>query len=330
MRRAIAITLVLFALGVRARADVPNFEAKILPILERSCVECHRAPYQDDRGRTRKPKGGVRLDGRGWIEAGNEDGPILVAGNAEESLVYALTVLDPDDEDRMPNEADPLAADEIELLRAWIDGGADFGAWIGAPGPDVDLAPAMVVAESGRIATLRRLGSGLAPTTEEQRHALAALPARVEAVFPGSPLLRIDALAEFADADLAHLGPVAERIGILDLGRSRVSDVGLATIATMRRLVRLDLHETKVGDAGIARLAGLLELRSVNLFGTGVTDAAVPTLADLPALESVHVWRSAITEEGAEALRQKRPGVRVSSRLILPGDVGAESEGGGR
>ena len=53
---------VLLALGTPAisRAAV-SFEKEILPFLEKKCMECHKAPFEEN-GKTVKPKAGLRLD----------------------------------------------------------------------------------------------------------------------------------------------------------------------------------------------------------------------------------------------------------------------------
>ncbi len=324
MGRIVALVMVVVAGFPRVGGAVPDFRTEILPILARSCFECHRASYQDETGRTRKPKGGVRLDGRAWIEAGADDEPIIVPGSAAGSRVYALTVLDADDPDRMPKKADPLSAAETALLRDWIDAGADFGDWVGTPGPAAAETPGPSDrTEPSRVATLRHLGEGIEPLQDAARRVLDELPVRVEPVFPDSPLLRVSGRVEFTDADCRTLGQVAEHIAILDLGRTEVTDAALATVAKMRRLVRLDLHETGVGDAGVEALAHLPELRHLNLFGTGVTDAAVAPIAGLANLESVHLWRSGVTGDGVTSLVHARPDVRVSWKLALPPGFGA-------
>ena len=118
------------ALGVSLAASAqgsPEFRADVLPILEEHCFQCHRAPFVDERGRTRKPKGGLRLDGAGWMLQGGDEGPAVVAGQPRRSPLYVRVILPADDDDRMPQKADPLSGAHLEVLRAWIEGGADFG-----------------------------------------------------------------------------------------------------------------------------------------------------------------------------------------------------------
>lgn len=92
---------------------VAFFESKIRPLLQSRCVDCHNKSTQE---------GGLRLDSRvGW-ERGGHSGRAVMPGKPEESTLYqAVVYLDKDL--KMPPD-EQLAAEEIALLRTWIDQGA--------------------------------------------------------------------------------------------------------------------------------------------------------------------------------------------------------------
>jgi hypothetical protein len=70
-----------------------------------------------------KQKGGLRLDAGALIEKGGKHGPAIAAGDSNSSpLIERL--LSHDEDTRMPQDAKPLPAAKIELLRRWIDAGA--------------------------------------------------------------------------------------------------------------------------------------------------------------------------------------------------------------
>lgn len=125
------------ALSAAKAEDAPNFEKDIWPFVENSCVECHKAPYEDERGRTRRPKADLRYDGKGFILQGgenNDEDPNLTPGDPEKSGMYTRVILGLSDDDHMPPEdkADQLTDEQKELLKKWIAAGADFGDWEGA------------------------------------------------------------------------------------------------------------------------------------------------------------------------------------------------------
>ncbi|MGH9372062.1 MAG: PSD1 and planctomycete cytochrome C domain-containing protein, partial [Vicinamibacterales bacterium] len=78
------------------------------------CYECH--------GRS-KARAKLRLHAPGFIRRGGQSGPAIVPGKSHDSeLIRRVT--DPNDEDRMPLDSDPLPDATIALLRSWIDQGA--------------------------------------------------------------------------------------------------------------------------------------------------------------------------------------------------------------
>ncbi|HQR08180.1 MAG TPA: PSD1 and planctomycete cytochrome C domain-containing protein [Gemmatales bacterium] len=100
-----------------ALEDSPSFEKEILPILKERCFQCHDG---------RKSKSGLRLDVRNKARAGGETGKLgIVAGKPDESELYHRLTTD-DTERRMPPTKEKLSAQQIELVRKWIEAGADW------------------------------------------------------------------------------------------------------------------------------------------------------------------------------------------------------------
>lgn len=109
---------------VRTPKDEPrvDFARQIKPLLERSCAGCHSGD---------KPRGLFRVDGREAVLKGGASGEAaVVPGHSEKSpLIDYVSGNVPDEE--MPPKAQrkkfpALAADDVALLRAWIDQGAEW------------------------------------------------------------------------------------------------------------------------------------------------------------------------------------------------------------
>ncbi|MDZ4404224.1 DUF1549 domain-containing protein [Prosthecobacter sp.] len=101
-----------------------DFEKHVLPILERSCFECHS-------GKLKKPKGGIRFDDLELIREKSRSDNLVLPHKPDKSTLVKSISLKKDDDDLMPppNESKPLSADEIALIRRWVDEGANFGYW---------------------------------------------------------------------------------------------------------------------------------------------------------------------------------------------------------
>src|SRR5688500_4768724 len=77
-----------------------DFVKHVQPILQASCVECHSAENK---------KGRLRLDAKQFATAGGQSGPVIAAGNAQESLLIKR-VTGAGGEKQMPFKRPPLPA----------------------------------------------------------------------------------------------------------------------------------------------------------------------------------------------------------------------------
>ena len=114
MRPGLWITFVLSALSAAsvARAEAIDFDKQVAPLLAARCLECHNPT---DR------KGKLDLTTAKAATAGGKDGPVIVPGNLDKSLMWE-NVRD----DEMPPKK-PLKVEEKAILKAWIAGGAKWG-----------------------------------------------------------------------------------------------------------------------------------------------------------------------------------------------------------
>src|SRR5690606_9463097 len=128
---------------------------------------------------------------------------------------------------------EPLGRREIEVLRAWIAGGAAFGDWTGAAAED---GPGSSAVEPPRVVLLRSLAEGLEPPDPDDLTEAVGPHGRATPVDADSPLVRVEypgARTEVADADVRRLAAIAEHVTELDLGRSAITGEALATVARM-------------------------------------------------------------------------------------------------
>lgn len=96
-------------------ADV-SFSEDVTPILEAKCVICHGGT--DENGAITKE---MQLDLTSYdaLMIGSEYGPIVEPGNVEDSVLWMMIEVGD-----MPQEGDPLTAEELEVIQAWIAEGA--------------------------------------------------------------------------------------------------------------------------------------------------------------------------------------------------------------
>jgi cytochrome c553 len=91
------------------------FERDVAPILAARCLTCHGND---------NPRANLRIDTFAGIIKGGDSGPLLVPNNPAESLL--IQRISASGSERMPKRGNPLSADEIGKITAWIASGAKF------------------------------------------------------------------------------------------------------------------------------------------------------------------------------------------------------------
>jgi ankyrin repeat protein len=92
-----------------------DYDTDVKPILAQHCYACHGDAVQ---------QAGLRLDLRQNALRGGDYGPVIIPGKSAESKLIKR-VVDGDGAMQMPPSG-PLSADDIGILRAWIDQGVEF------------------------------------------------------------------------------------------------------------------------------------------------------------------------------------------------------------
>ncbi len=317
------VLLVSTSVAVGQKGPV-DFERDILPLFERSCFECHGTPRKNAQGNLRRPKAGLRLDGKAWILRGSDDGSIVAPKKPESSELFLRVSLPRDDPDLMPPKGDPLSKEERETVRRWIAEGASFGGWQGnlTSGASDAKAPRRSARGAGPARKeLVDLARGLAPVSKAVRAQLSALGAVVENVDAEGKLLAVHFAsheARIGDKQVEALKSVRDNVVRLDLARTKITDRSLARIAAMPRLLRLDLTDTAISNSGLRKLKSAPRLRELVLCGTSIDEKAVKVIAAVKTLRSLYVWRTGISENALAELAVMMPATRVVGPPALP------------
>src|SRR5450432_408928 len=109
-----AVAVIIFT----TRRQTIDYNTQVKPIFNKNCITCHGGVCR---------KAGFSLLFRSEALAKTESGkPAILPGDPEHSeMIRRLTLKDP--EERMPYKHEPLAANEIDILRKWVKQGAQWG-----------------------------------------------------------------------------------------------------------------------------------------------------------------------------------------------------------
>ncbi|HEX4046740.1 MAG TPA: c-type cytochrome domain-containing protein [Elusimicrobiota bacterium] len=136
----LALAVVLGLAGAAAAAAAGeakvDFAKDVQPIFKASCVKCHGVDPKNPKSR---PAGKLRLDDKAAAMKGGRSGAVIIPGDAKDSLLFKLLngpVPRPDKNENkdippMPKAKrgqkwKPLSAQQIDVIRRWIDQGANW------------------------------------------------------------------------------------------------------------------------------------------------------------------------------------------------------------
>ena len=111
----VALGMLCLTAQAAGTAGFDFFEKNVRPILVQRCYECH----SEESG---KKKGGLALDTRDTLLMGGDNGPALIAGNPDQSLLIEAVRYQNRDMQMPPKSALPAA--ETKVLEAWVKMGA--------------------------------------------------------------------------------------------------------------------------------------------------------------------------------------------------------------
>lgn len=117
----LTIGLSLIALGgfLQGCERAVSYSTDVNPVVQRYCVSCH-APEKDGYNAS-----GLSMTDYAALMKGTKFGPVVIPGDSFTSVMVMLVEGRADPSIKMPHEGhEGPTADEIELIKRWIDQGA--------------------------------------------------------------------------------------------------------------------------------------------------------------------------------------------------------------
>lgn len=267
------------------------------PVLKSKCMSCHNS---------NKSKGELIMTTSEELLKGGKSGKLWDTAQSDDGLLLQRIHLPPEDKKHMPPVGKPqLSPFEINLLKAWIKGGAIMNKRI-IELPDGD--------------TLKMIAASmLKPSGEESydfempdENEIKQLSNNNRVITPlsmGSPALVVNFYnrAFYNRKALEALQPFETQIVSLNFDNMPVKDEDLGVIARFKNIRKLTLNATDITGNTLIELKSLQQLRSLSLTGTQVNAEQLKALQTLPRLKTVYVWNTPITDQQASQLRQSHP-----------------------
>ena len=266
--------------------SIALYKTVVMPILDNKCVKCHNQ---------NKSKGDLMMNSKEAILKGGESGVILVSFDASSSHLYNYPNLPIDDKMHMPPEGNSqLTENEIELLKIWIDKGANFEEYSSLESFDVDqreVVMSFIPADLPIVDPPRKkdLESLLDLNFRLERNSITNN--YVEAKFLGKNL---------KSKHLNALLRIKDQLIKLDLSNSNLNDNLVSKLNSLKNLKYLKINNTKITDKGLSSISSSLE--SLNLNENKVSFDGLQELLSERTLQTVYLWNTNISDENQKKL----------------------------
>jgi uncharacterized membrane protein len=288
------------------------YQNAIQPLFKSRCYSCHGSEKQ---------KGKLRLDEEVYILKGGEDGHTLVKGKADESELIKRILLPLSDEDHMaPKEKPQLTANEVTLLKWWINNGADFKKKFKELPQTDEIKPVLASLQKGEAAGGEIKNSDI-PTEEVSAVDNTVLKKFTDAGITVIPIAQNTNYlsANFINAQsmgkdvLDLIKSIDKQLLWLKLENSKVNDQTLTALKNCKNLTRLSLNNTQITDAGLMALKDLDQLQSLSLVGTKVTAKGINQLKKLQNLKFLYIYQTGVSKTDLASIKKLLPKVSLDT-----------------
>lgn len=269
----------------------------IQPILKSKCYGCHNSENN---------RGGLILENYSDLfKDENHDKPIT-PNDLRQSALYVRVSLPTNDKLLMPPRGDHFGYTNLNILKYWIENGADSLAKFNNENMSNEL-----------IMLLQRdykLDFSYKPYYEKVK--LDSLAPDTKKVLIDSGL-KFNYLAEnnylldisftndsIASEEISVLTKIANRITFLNLENSRLTDSLAKSLPPFPHLTRINLGKNKLSDEALQFLLEHIQLESINLNSTSVTHEFINKLVALRNLKRIYVADTEVKPEAFELLRK--------------------------
>lgn len=274
------------------------------PLIQEKCKGCHDA---------KERMGGLNLEAfENLFKEANREFPI-VAGNPDKSEVYKRLSLPLDHEKIMPPKGKGFGYTDLQILRYWIESGADSLGTFDSNTMSEDL-----------IALIKRdyqLDFSPRPYYEKvkidsleegQLTMLRSAGFRVNYLGVNNHLLDIAYEKDTIQiGQIKLLNQVANSITFLKLSNCMLSDNLIESMAEMPHLTKIDLSKNPLSEALVKHLLDHPNLETVNLNETLLTNQGLGQLISKLDIIRVYALKTSVSKSSLDSLRKINTGTEI-------------------
>ena len=269
--------------------SVNIYREVVRPVLDNKCVKCHNPS---------KSKGGLLMHNAESLLKGGKSGAIFFANNSLQSHLYSYLVLPLEDELHMPPKGNSqLKKHEVELIKYWIDSGANFERFYNTK-------------ESEEVLLANLLSFFPKPTqivsvpSLSDLEKLQNLNFRIERNSNENNFIEAKFLGE--DIQTKHLNAllkIKNQLIKLDLSNTNLNDRQISKIKKLEKLTYLKINNTEITDKGLLSINK--SIKSLNLNNTLVSYNGLNSFLVSSEVKNLYLWNTKISNDQESILKDR-------------------------
>ena len=272
--------------SVTSLDSINLYSSVVMPILDNKCVKCHNQ---------NKSKGDLMLNSKEAILKGGESGQILVSFDASSSHLYNYPNLPMNDKMHMPPEGNvQLTENEIEILKIWIDKGANFDQYSALESFDTDQKEMVMSFMPSDLPIVD-------PPRKQDLEKLLELDFRLERNSITNNYIEAKFLGKVLKSKhIKALLKVKEQLIKLDLSHTNLNDNLISKFNSFENLKYLKINNTKITEKGLSSISSSVE--SLNLNENKLSFDGLKNLLEQKSLKAVYLWNTSINKDNQTEL----------------------------
>ena len=296
-------TIVGLELKTKETLDIENPDSVFIykdilqPAFKAKCVQCHGEGKQS---------GKLSLEYYHQLHTSADSGNPIVPGNFAESELFRRVSISPASDKYMPPKGEPLSYTELNILKYWIQEGADSLQRFEYDNMNEELIELLI----------RDFGLDYHPKPFYERVKADTIPRslfrklnnagfRVDYLSENNNLLDVKYIgSKIRESDIGLLQEATKNITFLDLSNCQLTDDLLNQLPELDYLSVLNLNKNMISDDAHSKLSLYPNLEVLNLYGTDITNNGLEKMLQLPSLKRVYVWDTQVTDEFVAKLDQ--------------------------
>ncbi len=279
----------------------------VQPILDKKCVSCHNE---------NKSKGELLLTGFEGLVKGGESGSVINQEDVEASELLHRLLLPTDDEDHMPpEEEDQLSPDELQVLRSWVELGANDTLKYSQLNTE---DPLYVIVQSKIKAQQTKQWKDLPEVSDDKIADLSSDYCHIMRIYNQSNALQVLVFpnADYSPKMIEDLKPIAKNIIELDVNNLPLGEKELKTINSFSNIERLNMSNTPIDDAIFRQLGVMEKLAFLQVYSTKLGEGSIEQLLSFPNLKELYLYNTGISAAKIAEMAAKKNDLVIMSESM--------------